>query len=212
MKNLAYLFLAYTIMLAFSCKDKDDDATTAPISATEYFPLSPGNYWIYNWVKIDTMGNETPYIRIDTVTVTGEEVVNGFTYAKVKGTNFGGEFEHLYRDSSGFLVKADGGTPVFSVNQGILLGQDTTWSGDFPLFWTEEKMKTGFSPVTVPAGTFEECLSKDLLIYPLGLESPFGVRTYPYYYAKGVGLVQHYISFYSTPDYYESRLVEYHIE
>ena len=213
MKNLAFLFFACSaILLAFSCKDKDDDATTTPIPATDYFPLTAGSYWIYNWVKIDTLGNETPQVRMDTVTVVGDTVVNGLNYSIVEGTVFGGGVRHIYRDSSGYLVEAAGGTAEFSVSLNIALGNDTTWIGDMPAFWTSESMDVEPASVTVPAGTFESCLVKIQTIYPLEFDIPAGNRIYPYHYAKGVGLVKYRTSFLSSFDYLEARLSDYHIK
>lgn len=210
MKNPNLLLLSCLAMLVFSCKD--DDATTNPTLATDYFPLTKGSYWIYDWYTIDSLGNEASIGRTDTLKVTGDTILNGIEYSVVEGTLLGTESLNFYRDSSGYLDDAWSVTPELSVDLGAELGQDTILIGDLQAFWTSESMEPELETVTVPAGKFESCLVKVKTLYPLEFDIPAGVRTYPHYFAKGVGMVKYRTSFLSSFDYLESRLVKYKIE
>ena len=210
MKNPILLLLSCLAMLVFSCKD--DDTTTGPIPATDYFPLTTGSYWVYDWYTIDTDGVETLYGRTDTVKVTGDTMLNGFEYAIVEGTSLGSKFINFYRDSSGYLGDAWSETPEFVTTLDHDLGQDTIRFGEVLAFWKSQSMEAELETVSVPAGTFESCLVKVQTLHPLEFDIQAGVRTYPFHYAKGVGLVKYRTSFLSSFDYLESRLVEYNIE
>lgn len=215
MKNQAFLFLAFTVF-AFACKDKDDDTTSnpLPIAATDYFPLTQGSYWIYQWYKIDSQGNAEIWASyLDSIYVSGDSIINGITYAKVEGTYIKTPITYFYRDSSGFLVDENGGAPLFSTTlETEVLGVDTFSTEVAPLFWREYKMAANTSNVTVPAGTFDDCLQSILYLTSLEPDYEHGVRTYPLEYAKGVGLVRQRTSFYHSPDYLEGRLMRYNIE
>ncbi len=214
MKKTTYLFLSALAMLVFSCNCNDDDAATNPTPATEYLPLNIGNYWVYQWYIIDTLGNETIYGNtLDSIYISGDTVINGNTYAVMEGRQFNSDILYFYRDSSGYLVSANSSVPLFTTTSSSeRLGIDTLFVGTAPLVMNDANMQPPSPSVTVPAGTFNDCLSTVTYMTSFEADYPHGIRTFPYQYAKGVGRVLHRIAFYSTPNYYESRLVRYHVE
>jgi hypothetical protein len=213
MKNLAFLFLAFTVFV-FACNCNDDDGPTLITPATEYLPLTVGNYWIYQWYKIDESGNETQHGNyLDSIYISGDTVINGFTYSIIKGKEFNAPIERFYRDSSGYLVSATNNIPLFStISTTEQLGIDTIFTETGPLVMLAYSMQNPTPSITVPAGTFSNCLTTLTSLTSFEEDYEYGVRNYPYQYAEGVGRVQHKISFYSSGEYYESRLVRYHVE
>ena len=202
-------------MLVFSCKDKDDDATSnLPTPAIEYFPLTVGSYWVYDWYSIDALGNEEPYpLYHDSIYISGDTVIGGLTYSIMEGTHFNSDFRSFYRDSSGFLVNGEGGVPLFTTtSEQVQLGLDTIFIDSEPFAIVDTKMQPTATSITVPAGTFADCLTATTFVTSFDPNYPHGVREQPYYYAKGVGRILHRIAFYSTPGYFESKLAKYHIE
>ncbi|MCC6726345.1 MAG: hypothetical protein IT258_17690 [Saprospiraceae bacterium] len=214
MKQSTYLTLLALAMLVFSCNCNDDDSAANPIPATNYLPLTVGNYWVYQWYKIDASGNETPYgSYLDSVYVSGDTLINGFTYHILEGRELNVPFRKFYRDSSGYLVSTISDIPLFSTTSTTeQLGIDTVFAGPEPLAMLEYAMQNPTPTVTVPAGTFSDCLTTLTSMTSFEDDYPYGIRTYPYHYAEGIGRVQHKVSFYGSPDYLESRLLRYHIE
>ncbi len=201
-------------MLVFSCNCNDDEGPALPTPATEYMPLAVGNYWIYQWYKIDTLGNETLYGNtLDSIYVSGDTMINGNTYAILRGREFNSDIQYFYRDSSGYMVSAKSKIPLFTTTSTTeRLGIDTLFIGTDPFLMNDKNMQPPTPSVTVPAGTFADCLSTITYMTAFEADYPHGVRTFPYQYAKGVGRLLHKVAFYSTADYYESRLVRYHVE
>jgi hypothetical protein len=214
MKQSTYLFLSALAMLVFSCNCNDDDTVSGPTPATEYLPLNVGNYWIYQWYLIDTLGNETIYSNtLDSIYISGDTVINGNTYAVMEGREFNSDIQYFYRDSSGYMVSAKSDIPLFSTKSTTgQLGLDTLFFGTDPFLVNEANMQPPSPSVTVPAGTFNDCLSTVTYMTSFEADYPHGVRTFPYHYAKGVGRILHRVAFYSNANYYESRLVRYNVE
>jgi hypothetical protein len=217
MKQSTYIFLSALAMLVFSCNCNDDDTVIGPIEpvpATDYLPLNKGNYWIYQWYVIDTLGNESIYSNnLDSIYISGDTVINGNTYAIMEGKEFNSEIRRFYRDSSGYMVSAESKTPLFTTTSTTeQLGVDSIPTETPPLVMLEANMQPPSPLVTVPAGSFKDCLSTVTYMTSFEADYPHGVRTFPYRYAKGVGRILHRIAFYSNANYYESRLVRHHVE
>lgn len=208
------LFLLLLIMVFTSCKKvkevivTESSALLPPTLA--YFPMTIGSYWVYQNVKIDTLGNETITSSTDTVRITGDTIINSNTYIIMKGMvwiNCSSSCENYYRDSSGYIV-TPGGKTVFSQSN---LG-DTLWIESEPSYATYYyKMKTGDSTIIVPSGTYETIVAQKY-VYFTNPSYPWGSpRIDQHYYADGIGKILERNFFESTPEYYEGRLIAYYI-
>jgi hypothetical protein len=207
MKNFKTIILFMSVLVA-SCSKCDDEMPTTKQSDPNFFPLSLGSYWIYDWIKIDTLGNETPYNRRDSIYIANDTVINNNNYRVLKGKAFYPPLPLFYRDSSGFLVN-ERGALIFAPPQyaGSVLLSDTISS----LAVIKYETLRNPIPVSVPAGDFG-CANFQGTMTSLETNYPWGVRTMDNYYADSVGLVKSNIFFYSMPDCLERRLVEYSIQ
>lgn len=205
--------LFFFLMIAFfSCKD--DDTTPGEMIddvLPVYTPLTTGSYWIYEWAKIDTLGNETLMTTRDTISILGDTLINGNTYAILDGTYLGSQSRQFHRDSLGYLVNSNGQVLFSESNTDELLHTDSIPSGISPFLVREYRMEGNVTTIDASVGTFD-CLNYQGKYIPLDPDYPHGIRYSNVYYADGIGDVESLIFYYSSPDNLIRRLVEYNIE
>jgi hypothetical protein len=222
MKNVIFVF--GLILLLYSCKKEDKDNTTEQpaVNKSAYLPMAAGNYWIYQWVDVDTNGNEFQADYYDSVVISQDTIIRGKTYYKREFYTFYQNSKYptdhqsdFYLDSSGYLVNIWGWI-LFSENNYT----DTIFqrirkvpSDTNILCWVSYKMERVSGSITVPAGTFT-----DLLNYRGTYKGnpPFWHNKNPEYdnkyYAKNVGVILSTLFYSGTSAYYvEKRLVRYRI-
>jgi hypothetical protein len=104
MKNII-LLSACVIFILQACKHENisPDVSTPSIALV----ASPGSYWVYDWYKIDSSGNET-YFDNDSVYVQGDTTILNHTYIIYKGTDLSSPKTEFLRDSLGYLVTSTG--------------------------------------------------------------------------------------------------------
>jgi hypothetical protein len=204
------LIFALLVAGAVSCKKEPHDCpeptpepTPSTPSTAPFTMLKPGNYWVYEQVKVDPNGTET-LMQLDSMYVSGDTIVNGKTYANFHGGVF---WSGLMRDSSGFLVNEYGsilftnavvGTPVRYESLGSSLG------------YVEFKTLTPRPSITVPAGTFANTYDWQNTYF---VEPPFqSPRHMHHYYAENIGRVKFQFFYLSSPSVIEMRLLRYHVQ
>lgn len=207
MKHYIALFL---IAAAFSAckKNVEEDCPVqpgpAPVSASNYFKLQTGNYWIYDRYTIDTNNMET-FTGQDSAYVWGDTVVNGNTYYKL--------FDHyatrVLRDSSGFIIDTNG--DIYFTNAIFNLPVSFTYYG-LNVGYSEGMTISTPVSVTVPAGTYS-AYDWQLAAYFPDPNYPWGPVRYAHsYYTGGVGKVKELYLFVNSPSTYERRLNHYHVQ
>lgn len=213
----ALLLLLATTFAIYSCTENSSDIVTP--AQSDYLKLKTGNYWIYEFYRVDSTGNATKLTATDSAHIIGDTVIDGNTYyMKVqnllqftKSGHIGVPSDTLIlRDSAGCLVQRapDGTHTVLFARDNFtdILFSDTTAG----VMIRALKMTGKDSLVTVTAGshlTRSTCLS----VYPINSSYPGGTRKYYTVYGAEVGLMISQYGFYSFPDYYEARLVRYHV-
>jgi hypothetical protein len=205
MKRISIFLLLLTGIA--SCR-KDDHACPGPEapaagpSTASYTMLQPGNYWIYEQIRIDTNGGET-FVNIDSSYVSGTVVFGGNTYAVYH--DFLGD--HWLRDSSGFLVDSGGTIHLTTAIMGVPVVSGPWQNQGYSSYQTLTTRPT----ITVPAGTFTNTLDWQGTFY---LNNPqWGNPLITHHnYAENVGLVRRIFSFLNQPDTYELRLLRYHVQ
>lgn len=167
---------------------------------SEYFPLEPGNTWTY----YASTG------EIETLTVTGTDIVCGVECIRLQD-NAGGFLNWISDDTGLYITRyvfPDGfynewcppvkvapaqlylGTkqlsPYFDAVLGVLGGPTYGTLDGWYLSVTK-----GLDDVTVPAGTFTDCLRVSMVhSFKEGMQGSDGYRLEEVWYAKDIGIVQ----------------------
>jgi hypothetical protein len=207
MKYLVILFVLS--ILCVSCnKNNSNPLTPSESNATvaDYFPLSVGNYWIYEFYSADSTLNFTDQNTIDSIYIEKDTLLNGQTYKVLKGSLF--QSTTFVRDSSDYIVTADG-VKLFSLNA----NNGTTFEQYNPegdsIFIVSWKMMNSDSIFICPNAQY---LSK----YAIGtVNSPnnaqFKERTVFRVYTKDIGMVGRRANWLYSGIYDEWKLIRYKI-
>ena len=220
MKRRIIYLLALLIIFIFSCKKKSDDQSSQPVPpAPDYIQLSVGNYWVYNFYKVDTNGVEQKLTHSDSSYIQKDTLINGIRYfIKISnplqfsrsGSPMVYQERDILRDSSGYLLirDYDGKSRILFARDNFtdVLYSDTVEH----LAYREIKMTGKDSLVSLPAGNFTT-RSACQYLYPLHPDYPWGIRKDYYVYGRWVGEVKYTYCFYDQPGHYEGRLVRYHV-
>lgn len=206
--------------LFFSCSNDDDNSSSnngITQSEVNFYGLKLGNSWTYKNYIYNNNTQEYDYSGVvDSVKVTGTQVINDNTYfeftTKTSGNdgnnvllNSNGTSTELLRDSLGYLIWETGKIKFTNNDFSERTLNEQAWGTIF------ETLQTGTNNFSVEAGTFP-CINSeryarsnpDETLLP-GLDK--------IYYSNGVGLVHETISFVSSNiPVLERRLDTYTIE
>lgn len=214
MRNLLFLVLGLAIVLVSCTKEKVVDNEKVLMRQylpnENYMPLEIGNYWVYQLITIDSIGNESVSYPQDSILVTGDTLINENMYSVIEGIYHpyeGGEWQivRIVRDSLGYLVNEKGQILFSKFNFSDVLTTITGGSENAPLFVVDYKMEECEFQVQVPAGSFDVYNFKGTM---RDLNSG-NVRYLNNYYANNIGLIQETVMYFSSSTYMERRLVRY---
>lgn len=203
-----HFFVLMGLLLFASCNDKEDDdqiPNSPPLA--DYTPLEIGNYWVYEWVRVDSMGNETPMGNLrDSIYISKDTIINGETYFKFEGKLMGySGYKEYKRDSLDCLINREGDILFSSVNFTDILRIDTIATVTVVHF----QMNHADSTISVPYGIFST-LDYEGTYYPLLPSYPYGILYGHNFYAENIGLIKSTTFYYSSPyNTLEQRLVDY---
>jgi hypothetical protein len=210
-RSVVYLILISICISA--CKKEDSTPQPQPSGPVpgNYTPLTIGSYWVYDWYQVDSSGNSTFMNKTDSMYISGDILIAGYTYAVLEKNFFGGITinQKYLRDSLGYLV-SDQGVILFSSTNFTDTLRTLTESFYFS-FW---KMDEVGLVITVPSGTWPTFNYKQTVIQTNGTfacGSNIGYENS--YYANNIGLVCETIFFFGSNicQYFEKKLVRYHI-
>ena len=207
MKHLIAL-IAITILFISSCK-KNEIETPQP-TTPNYMPLSIGNYWVYENVRLDSYGNDSIVESRDSLYILKDTIINDNIYFVIEGSyRLGGQNTlRIQRDSSGYLVNHLGEIQFSSTNfqdtlntEWVIFNQDT-------MAVKYSKMIENIHVINLQLGIYN---ALDFQSTYIQIANPNIPTEYLHkYYSKDIGLILEPWHYYST--YYEIRLVSYHIE
>lgn len=211
MKKLFLLIIA--IAFLWSCQ-KDDNTTTK----VSYLPLEIGNYWIYQYIEIDTSGNESAMPQIDSVVISRDTIINHKKYYVFEGTNYPYTYRgywgivDILRDSSGYIVNQNGFIR-FAENDftDTLACKVESHENEILYTITYQMVKTN-NAITIPAGTFGVLNYKGTVVTSLNTPGINYPRYLNCYYAKEVGNVLYTYFYINSPKYFEKRLLRYNVK
>lgn len=114
LQKLAHgLSLVFMIALAWACKKDVNEKIINPQNSIEDFSsaiqLKVGNYWIYDGVNVDSLGNMKRWGGRDSVWIDRDSLVGNRTYYRRMGAHY--RYEWLY-DSSNCIVSLPDGTGI----------------------------------------------------------------------------------------------------
>lgn len=218
MQNLTVtLFLSATLL--FSCKKSETETPQLPEPETERQSFNwghtAGSYWVYQWYRIDSTGNETLLNTTDSMVVIGDTIINGHSYTAFNSGEFLLPSKVVYqRDSSGYIVDHVGG-----IKFSYMAFNDTVDTKEIPgLYKSYGILGPSMMPISVPAGDFDAYQKRvslepeqDFLILTC-TDTP-GFDTY-YDANTGLPLIQQgafSAEYHTTCVYFERRLIEFQI-
>lgn len=210
-----FLSLMTLSILIYSCK-KEDNQNQVFGGYANYSVLKVGNSWIYQIYDVDSSGNFTPRNEYDSCYVEKDTIINTKTYYKVVKPNmhYNEPFIYYLRDSLHCIVNSSGKILLSSweFQRNILEYDEITPSND-TIYHVSRKMGDQDFIVITTAGNFSSINAKETytinpkFTYPGGLIRYRNVR-----YSPNIGIVTETLPFYlSNPNYYERRLVRYHL-
>jgi len=206
MKQL--LFTSALAMLLFSCSKQETQTSVVNSlgsSISDYSKLTVGNYWIYEILNVDTLGNATPE-GTDSCYVKSDSIFNGKTYAVVVNTNPSGIYRGLERDSSLFLVDQNG-TIIFAYGDfNTAIYKDSVPDTGSSMY----SVSSVPSVVTVPMGTYTCFDYKGTFI--TAKDYPWGhVRYSNSYYAVNIGMIESIYFYYDAAGTIQYKLIRSHV-
>lgn len=219
MKRVNFLMIVALMFAFFSCSEKDDDTGSTQLVTPEagYIPFYPGNYWVYDQYKIDTLGNETLLNTYDSVFISGIEVVNGIQYFVFESTWMSGpdltDTLYLLRDSAGYYVDPTGW--IHFTDQNFTDTLETysmvTPNGD-TLYDSWYKMLEEPQIISVPAGEFEALNYQGTIYTHVPSQGVPYTRYKDRYFTNDIGIVFDTYFYLGSPLRMERRLKHYYID
>lgn len=202
---------AILFLFAASCKD---DVTPGTTTYPNYTQLKTGNYWIYEYYKVDSQGNSSMMPLYDSCYVSRDSVINGNTYYYVSGLYLSHINNRWLRDSLHYLVDDTGRICFSSMDYTTTFHEyaDLLQPGD-TIALISEKMAENNREYTVPAGTFNTSAFRMEYHFHPPYNIPGMQRYYYRRYAENIGLISETLPFLigNEPYYMEKRLVRYHL-
>lgn len=178
------------IVIISSCKKDDENKNSTPnpqpVYTADYTPMEIGYYWVYEWFRIDSSGNETPMNKRDSISITKDTLIGGETFFTFEGTTFGNNpARYFLRDSSNYLVSNLGIILFSSTNFSDVLNIDTL----HPVAVVHYQMNHMDTTINVPFGTFDT-YDYEGTVYPNNPTYPWGIQYLHNFYGKNVGVIK----------------------
>ncbi len=223
-KYFEIAIIAFVFIFINACKKKKTVeepiiSIANPTVYKDFSKLKAGNYWVYQYFEVDTLGNATPYNKFDSCYFVKDTMIHGSMFAKVYRPTIPGltpDFIFI-RDSLHYQVNHYGEQLFSSVD--FTNNLSTQYWLIFSSLLNTDTASLNIRKMTdinvntlVPAGTFTTLNSKLIWnIFP----------KYTYYqktkyqntkYAENIGIVAETLPFYfASIKYTERRLIRYKV-
>jgi hypothetical protein len=220
MRNV-FVVVLMMVFVVTSCEKKaenlDDNTNNNQALTSEYLPLSVGNYWVYQYFRIDENGVETEMEQQDSIRIVKDTTINGNTFYIKEGNNIlGGDWVRLeiVRDSAAHLIDETGKILFSESNFTDTISFEVEVANSDTLYTQSNKMETVGGNVVYPAGTFANVLDNKgtvmvFLNIPENIENP---RIRDKYFAPSIGEISNTYFYISSPSIMLRKLISYHIE
>lgn len=205
------LLVCASAMLLFSCTKKEasvqetnpSNPPAPTYTISDYTKLTPGNYWIYQEVSIDTLNNITALPGFDSCYIKGDTVINGNPYAIMVNLPPAVSNNETYlRDSASFLVNNHGGLLFTCADFNTVIYKDSV-PGVYTLSYSVSSTP---STVLTPMGTYScyDCMGTFTYLTKVSLPP---VRYAHNYYSASLGLVDVTTFYIASPNTLQFWLV-----
>jgi hypothetical protein len=207
------ILIIIPILLIASCSkdiaipvDQGVSQTTVIPSAEDYYPLTVGNYWVYDYYVINTLSGVQQFQYRDSVYIVGDTIINGYTYAHQENKSINGIGWAYLRDSSGYMVMHKGAKILFSCCNFT----DTFSISHDGAYTVYTKMIHQDTLIPTPLGNFHS-ISLGYLWHYTNNSAPLPKNEY-LFFGKGIGMTQYCHWYYpGCIGKIEGRLVKYHL-
>jgi len=217
MKFYLLAFFLFSFLFISCNKDDDSSAEEQELSEPNFYALTVGNSWQYEYFQRIGQTDEFESLNVfDDVSITGTSEITGNTYFNFETTTTGNEASHSMvpdngtvltklRDSLGYLIN-ENGLKYFShsnLNQEYLI-RDAP--GEAKIYGVLTENETNLE---VAAGNFSCSINELYAKFADGTISP---ATDYYFYSEEIGQIKTTCSLVSSPlTKIEKRLVSYNI-
>ncbi len=205
------LVILITLIAFQSCKEKNNPDPENAI--LDYFPLSIGNYWVYERSSCDSTWSDCTILGLDTCHITKDTIIAEQIYYKLEGKNILGNNTPIFlRDSGDYLVNSLGHIQLSIDDINGILHEEyiTDPSNTDTLYYIIREMIGDYNSVVVPAGTFE-CIDDRTTLFRVneGINEGYSAHNY---HAKNVGPVYQNALFASSLGGIKRELISFNIE
>lgn len=220
MKRVLLLFAVATFLVLASCSKNDNESGGSQPTDPDYgyIPFYPGNYWIYEHFKIDSLGNETLQDVYDSVVITGTTTINSLSYYVFQGTFMSGvndlDTVMILRDSAGYYVDPSGNIHMADNNFTDTLSYTAFTNnntGD-TLYQSWYKMEEEPGQATVEAGVFETVNYMGTILTHNPAPGVDSIRYKDQLYSRNSGQVLDTYFYLGAPLLFERRLIKYYVD
>ena len=164
-KQILVCFVASVLFFFNACNTGNEPKNNVlPV----YLPLAVGNYWIYQNVNLDSLGNETALNLFDSIVITKDTLINNKLYYVFGGIqNYAATFPEYLRDSVGYLVNIKGQKTFSTTDFKNILAEKDYYSpiNNKNCLWYTLKIKMDSVQklIKTPAGEFNTLVAGGLL-------------------------------------------------
>ncbi|OJX88570.1 MAG: hypothetical protein BGP01_09540 [Paludibacter sp. 47-17] len=197
-----------------------------PETPALYWPMSVGNYWIYQHYKIDSLGNELPFrTYIDSVYIVKDSVIRGKKYYKFENSIGFEKFQGFFRDSCGYLINSTGEIYFSATNFTDTISSDYGYNKPYRpnrlLFYTlKTKMNPAKQVVNTPSNSYNALVADGFITFYYYNEAGDVTDTIATslntYFAPNIGMVKDTYRYYLETKHdkvkIERRLLRYNIQ
>ena len=150
--------LSLLVIMTYSCKkDNEDPKGNLPsiLPTNSFYPMSVGNYWVFEFTNKDPNGDPVGIPSIDTLKIVKDTLINELSYFLFETNKPSPSTHFLRRDSSGYIISPNGtvvllpsaNEGLYNFHYGIFNSNDTAYA-----YW--EEYIDGFT-VNTDFGNFE---------------------------------------------------------
>ncbi len=203
------VFLGLFLMAALWACEKE------PQNQFNYFPMTTGNYCVYNTYEIDSAGSDRLISSNDTLRVIGDTLIKGKVYKKFWGKEYGFNTKMInryYRENTMYVLDTNNDKLLSKVHRGDTLYYHDYGSG---IGFSYGMMAYPPETITIDGVNYNEIIQRNHYVVSVNAASK-STSILKNYYALNIGAINRQYGYFSaftkSGAYFEDRLVTYHIQ